>query len=163
MSFGLAGGLAPELRAGAVVVPSRVWAGDQAFPVDPTLAAILGGADGTSVVGHPVIIVTAEAKRAVWLETGAAAVDMESGAVARVAARHGIPFAVLRVICDPAEQTLPPAALVALNSAGAIGVMRVMGSLLRHPGQFPALMQLASDAAAARRVLQARARGIGAG
>ncbi len=146
-----------------MVVPSRVLAGDQTFAVDPTLGALLGGTDGTSVVGHPSIVVTAEAKRALWLSTGAAAVDMESGAVARVAQAHGLPFAVLRVICDPAERTLPPAALVALNSAGAIGLLRVIGSLLRHPGQFPALMRLANDAAAARRVLQERARGIGAG
>jgi adenosylhomocysteine nucleosidase len=151
------------LRAGAVVVPSQVRAGDQIFAVDPTLAALLGGTDGTSVVGHPSIVVTVEAKRALWLSTGAAAVDMESGAVARVAQAHGLPFAVLRAICDPADRTLPPAALVALNSAGAIGLVRVIGSLLRHPGQFPALMHLANDAAAARRVLQLRARGIGAG
>ncbi len=144
-------------------MPSQVLVGDQIFAVDPTLAALLGGTDGTSVVGHPSIVVTAEAKRALWLSTGAATVDMESGAVARVARAHGVPFAVLRVICDPAERTLPPAALVALNSAGAIGLLRGLGSLLRHPGQFPPLMQLANDAAAARRVWQVRARGSGAG
>ena len=163
ISFGLAGGLAPELRAGAVVAPARVRVGAETFDVDPALALALGGVDGTCVAGHDAIVVTAEAKRALWLETGAVAVDLESGAVARVARAHGLPFAVLRVICDPAQRTLPPAALVALDSAGAIGLLRVLGSLLRHPGQFPALMQLANDAAAARRVLQVRARGIGAG
>ncbi len=35
------------------------------------------------------------------------AVDMESHVAARVAARHGLPFAALRVISDPASRSLP--------------------------------------------------------
>jgi adenosylhomocysteine nucleosidase len=88
------------------------------------------------------------------------AVDLETGAVARVAAAHGLPFAVLRAICDPAERDLPPAALVALNARGAIGLARVAGSLIAWPGQVPALLRLAADAAAARRSLARRVAAI---
>ena len=99
---------------------------------------------------------TAETKHRLWATTGAATLDLESGAVARVATLHGLPFAVLRVICDPAERDLPPAALAALDASGAIGLARVAGSVTARPGQIPALLRLAADATAARRALGRR-------
>jgi adenosylhomocysteine nucleosidase len=94
------------------------------------------------------------AKTALFAATNAGAVDIESGAVALVAARHGIPFAVLRAICDPAERDLPPAALIPPNQRGGIRLARVFGSVLRQPGQLPFLPALAADAAAAHRALR---------
>ncbi len=92
--------------------------------------------------------------------TGAAAVDLESGAVAGVAARHRLPFAVLRAVCDPSWRSLPAAALVALNRRGTIDGPRVLASIARHPGQLPALLALARDAARARAALVRRVREI---
>jgi adenosylhomocysteine nucleosidase len=106
------------------------------------------------------VVAEAAAKAALFAGTGACAVDLESGAVARVAARHGLPFAVLRAVCDPAGRTLPPAALVALDAGGAIVPLRVALALLRRPNQLPALLALAHDAAAARRALHARVQAI---
>jgi adenosylhomocysteine nucleosidase len=48
---------------------------------------------------------------------------------------------------------LPPAALIALDAAGAIGAGQVLASVLAWPGQIPALLRLASDAARARKSL----------
>jgi adenosylhomocysteine nucleosidase len=59
----------------------------------------------------------------------------------------------VRAVCDPADRDLPPAALAALNSAGVIGLGRVLASLLRAPRQLPLLLGLARDASAARRTL----------
>ncbi len=73
--------------------------------------------------------------------------------MAAVAALHGLPFVVIRAICDPADRDLPPAALAALNSAGVIGLGRVIASLLRAPRQLPLLLGLARDAGAARQAL----------
>ena len=56
--------------------------------------------------------------------TGAAAADMESHVVARLAAELGLPFAVLRVIADPAEREVPPAALAGMRADGADGCWR---------------------------------------
>jgi adenosylhomocysteine nucleosidase len=70
-----------------------------------------------------------------------------------VAAEHGLPFAVVRAICDPAERDLPAAALIALDQKGAIGLLRVLGSLLRQPSQLPSLLGLARDTARAQRTL----------
>ncbi|MDR3534974.1 MAG: hypothetical protein P4L71_00615 [Acetobacteraceae bacterium] len=135
--------------------------GEIRIATDPDLAQRLGGMTPHTILGGTAIAGTAAEKRRLWQATGAAAVDLESGAVARAAAAHGLPFAVLRAICDPAHRNLPPAALTALNSRGAIGLMRVIFSLIAHPGQFGALMALAADAAAARRTLGERVGVIG--
>ena len=155
LSFGLAGGLDPALRAGDIVVAQSVLEGDRLTLTDPHLSARFGVPAGTLLAGSAVAAEAGEKQR-LFEQTGALAIDLESGAVARVAARHGLPFAVLRAICDPAGRTLPPAALVALDQTGAIGFLRVLAALARHPRQVPALIALARDAAAARAALQRR-------
>jgi adenosylhomocysteine nucleosidase len=150
VSFGLAGGLDPALRPGDVVVPSFLLVDGLRLPTNPTL---LGKAsDGTLLCGQ-VAVANAADKRYLFEMTGAASVDLESGAVARVAMEHGLPFAALRAICDPAERSLPSAALAALDARGTIGLLRVVRSVAAHPGQLPTLLALARDAAAARRAL----------
>ena len=140
VSFGLAGGLDPLLRPGAVIVPEAVTTQGQQLDTDPDLNARLGGATPHALFGGDRIAVTATAKQHLFVATGCAAIDLESGALALVAQAHGIPFAVLRAICD----------------GGAIGLLRVIGSVLVHPGQVPALLALGRDAQAARRALMAR-------
>ncbi|MBN8903066.1 MAG: hypothetical protein J0H57_18715, partial [Rhodospirillales bacterium] len=54
-----------------------------------------------------------------------------------------------------------PAALAALDRSGAVGLARVIGSVLTRPGQLPALLTLARDAAAARRALLAQVGQVG--
>jgi adenosylhomocysteine nucleosidase len=158
VSFGLAGGLDPALRPGALIVPSAVIVAGVRHPTDPGLSCRLGGVTTHAVLCPEAIVATVEAKRRLHERTSAAAADLESGAVAQVATARGLPFAVLRAICDPAERALPPATLAALDAHGAIGVWRVIASAVARPGQLPALLTLAADAAAARRSLVARVR-----
>ena len=155
VSFGLAGGLDPALRPGDLVVPHSVREGDRVTATDPRLSARFGPPGGMLLAGTAVVADAGEKAR-LFERTGAIAIDLESGAVARVAMRHGLPFAVLRAICDPAERTLPPAALAALDNAGVIGIARVLASVARHPGQVPGLIALGRDAAAARAALKRR-------
>jgi adenosylhomocysteine nucleosidase len=167
VSFGLAGGLDPALPAGAVLVPGAVWRGGRHEAVDATLARALGGVSPHVLLCGTAVVFTAAEKARLWRETGCAAVDLETGAVASVAAARGLAFAVLRVVCDPAGRGLPPAALVALDGRGAMGVGRVLASVLARPRQVPALLGLAREATVARRALAARVallgRGNGAG
>jgi adenosylhomocysteine nucleosidase len=158
VSFGLAGGLDPTLRPGALIVPSAVIARDARYATDPALSGVLGGMTPHHVLGADRIVASAEEKRRFRDRTGAAAVDLESGAVARLAALHGLPFAVLRAICDPANGTLPPAVAAALDARGAVHVWRVLGSVTAQPRQIPALLALAANAVAARRSLLGRVR-----
>jgi adenosylhomocysteine nucleosidase len=153
VSFGLAGGLNPGLAPGALLVPERVVEGDNTYLCNPALVAWLGGATIGTMLGGARIAVTAAEKAALFTASGADAIDLESGAVARVARAQGLPFAVLRAVADPAGRTLPPAALIALNQSGQIGFLRVLASVLRNPRQIPPLLALAKDAAAARRSL----------
>lgn len=153
ISFGLAGGLDAALPPGALVVPSTVIAGGERYATDPGLSRLFGGSTMHSLLGADTIVASVEEKCRLRERTGAVAVDLESGAVARAASKHGIPFTVLRAICDPAARALPPAALAALNARGAIGVWRLVSSIAARPRQLPALLVLAADAAAARRSL----------
>jgi adenosylhomocysteine nucleosidase len=156
VSFGLAGGLDPALPPGTLIVANDVVAGGRSWPTDASLTVRLGGATGHACLGIDRAIGSAMEKRRLGSETGAASVDMESGAVAAIASDSGVPFAVLRAICDPADRTLPPAALVALDPAGRIAPAQLAWSILSHPGQIGDLFALAWDAAAARRALRSR-------
>ena len=156
LSFGLAGGLDPDLAPGALIVPEAVIVGGRTIACDRGLVAWLGGATVRAVVDAPDAVCTIAAKRLLFQATGAAAVDLESGAVAT----RGLRFAVLRAVCDPADETLPPAALAGLTAAGRIDLLGVTTSLLREPGQLGALLRLARHAAAARRALRQAVRAL---
>jgi len=152
ISFGLAGGLNPALPPGTLVVPACVVTPSHTYPTHPALCARLGGPRHSLFAGV-ILAVTAAEKSCLHAAFQADAIDLESGAVAAVAAAHFLPFAVLRAICDPATTTLPPAAVTALSANGAIAPVRVAAALLAHPGQIPALIRLGRDAAAARAAL----------
>ncbi len=155
LSFGLAGGLDPTLAPGALIVPDVVISQEGHWPTHPPLAAELGRVGGAVFSGESVVV-TAGAKRALFQRTGAACVDLESGAVAEQAARYAIPFAVLRAICDPAGRSLPQAALAALEANGRIGPWRVAQAVLANPRELRALITLGRDAMLARRALARR-------
>jgi len=158
LSFGLAGGLDPNLHPGDVIVPVAVLDGGHRYFTDDDLCRALGGTTVSLLLAGDAVVADAREKRLLSARTGASAVDLESGAVARVAARHRLPFAVLRAVCDPAQRSLPPAALAALNSEGAIRTLSVLGSIVARPWQIPALLRLALDAALARHALARSAR-----
>ena len=161
MSFGIAGGLDPALSPGRVIVATAVIDGQggqldchgawrdeltAALASLSPLAARLAGRDGA--------IVTVAEKALLHAPHGAAAVDMESHAVARVAARAGLPFAAVRAIADPADRALPGAALAGFGEHGELRLAPVIGELLRHPAQLPALLGVARDSRKAMAALR---------
>jgi adenosylhomocysteine nucleosidase len=156
VSFGLAGGLGPDAAPGALLVPAAVVEGAERYFCDPALIAFLGGSTGGTILAGTDIAATVAEKAALYGATRIGAVDLESGAVARAARAHGLPFAVLRAIADPASRTLPPAALVPLKPSGAIDLLRILRSVLANPAQVPALIGLSRDAGKARAALVAR-------
>ncbi|WP_267847918.1 hypothetical protein [Robbsia betulipollinis] len=122
------------------------------------LVAALPHAACVDFVGSATPVVSAAQKQLLHRRTGAAAVDMESAALARVAATHGLPFVVCRVVIDRASHTLPAAALAGMHADGGTRILPVIASLLRHPAQLPSLLALANDARRARRTMTGLAR-----
>jgi adenosylhomocysteine nucleosidase len=166
VSFGIAGGLAPQLRAGDVVISTEVlsdggrWRGHEPFRRRvAALGARIGATEGP-VLGTSRIMATTDEKRWGWTQTGALAVDLESDVVARVAAACGIPFVVVRTIADSAYRALPPAALIPLAENGTPRLSRVLASVLRRPRQFAALFGLARETRAALAALVVPARAL---
>ena len=156
VSFGLAGGLDPALRPGTIIIPSAIILDDVSYATDAELAHTLGGATPHVILAADRPAVSTEAKLRLHKKSAVAALDLESGAVVRACRARGLPFAVMRAICDPADRSLPPAALAALDAHGAISAWRLLTSLAKQPSQLPALLHLAADAAAARRALVRR-------
>jgi len=166
VSFGIAGGLAPHLRPGDVILSAEVigekrhWRPDPRFHRELTRLARRMGAIEGPVLGARDILATGDHKARAWLDTGALAVDLESAVVAGTAEAAGIPFLVLRTIADPATRELPPAALIPLAEDGTPALLRVLGEVLRRPRQIGALFGLARETRQALTALAGPARAL---
>ena len=110
------------------------------------LLAALPGARLGPIAGSDVMVVDAQAKAALHAATGALAVDMESHIAARVARRHGLPFAAARTISDAADRALPRAAQAGMKPDGGMDVLAVMATLARRPWELPALIRTGLEA-----------------
>ena len=157
LSFGIAGGLDPTLPPGTAILAAAVIAGGERWAADAAwrdrLRARLPSAIVGDLAGVDRPAMSRADKYALASATGALAVDMESHIAARLAAAHGLPFAALRVICDPAGRAIPPAAIAGMREDGGTDLGAILVALLRSPGQLPAMMRLAGDARIAFGVL----------
>ena len=162
VSCGLCGGLDPRLSPGDLILGAEVVSDAGAIPTDEavtsSLARRLADADMRVVVerlaASDAPVLTATAKAELRGATGAAGVDMESRIAGQYALEHRIPFAILRVVADPAERDLPPLVLKAVDPDGGIDVLTVIRGLIRSPGQFAGLRAVARDSRAAFKALE---------
>ena len=105
-----------------------------------------------TVVSSERILSSAADKEAAWKELkteGPAAVDLESAAYAREAAARGIPFVVLRAICDPAQENLPFDLDRCRDREGRIRRGRVLAHALLRPRYLAHLWNLRARVASA--------------
>jgi hopanoid-associated phosphorylase len=157
ISFGVAGGLAPDLKPGTCIIGSSVLDGAENRPTDARwaqrLMRIIPDAVHGPIVGVRTPIAHAADKQALHRETGAIAVDMESQVVARAATQHGVPLAAIRVVIDPVERTIPRSALAGTRPDGTVDPFAVMRSLTRYPRDLFGLIRMTIDARAARATL----------
>lgn len=167
MSFGIAGGLAPNLFAGDCVVASRVRIGKDFIATDRTwtkcLLDAIPGAIHAEIVGVDALLMNPLEKGRVHAQTGAVAADMESHIAAKIAFAHRIPFAACRIIIDAAHRTLPAAAAVGLRQDCTPDVFAVFRSVLQKPSQIPDLVRTALDARIAGRALRLGRKQLGVG
>jgi len=150
ISFGMAGALRRGLRPGACLIGSEAIDESESYRADAAwtarLQTKLPNTELVHIAGVDRPLVTQSQKEALFAATGAAAADMESHVAARIAARHALPFAVVRVVADPQERDLPPAALVGMRADGTTDAAAVLRSLAKNPAQIPQLVRVAADA-----------------
>jgi hopanoid-associated phosphorylase len=154
ISFGICGGLSPDLPPGTCIIASEIVSDRARIPVDAEwsgrLRRLLPQTVSGPVAGIDALLPGAQEKSTLFQKTAALGADMESHVAAELASAHKIPFACLRAIADPAWSALPPAATCAVvNENGTINKSAVLRSLLAHPGQVPDLVRLARESSAA--------------
>jgi nucleoside phosphorylase len=146
--------LASHLRAGHWVVASSIREADTIRSTDAVwsrkLLDMIPGAIHAPIVGVDEAVSDPKAKRDLYRTTGAAVVDMESHLMARVAARHDLAFAAVRVVVDPAHRVVPPAALIDMRPDGRANVAAVVRNLMARPSQISSMTRIAVDAFTAR-------------
>lgn len=166
VSFGIAGALQPELRPGSLILPRRIIAAE-----GPPLHANTHEADAIAfaassavrvsrddLVSVGLVVSTTSQKQALAEASKAVAVDMESYAVARIAARAQVPFLALRALADPWNRTIPPAAQKGMGPRGNIRPIAVLLALTKSPKAVQPLAELARDQQQAMRALGRAAR-----
>jgi len=134
VSAGFAGGLDAGIPRGTIVAATHARrAGSPDIALQPLHCP--GIRRVGSIVTVDGVVTTTSAKRALAGASDAAVVDMETYAVARVAAAAGLPCLSIRVVSDAADDELPDdiARLVAPQSA-----LRRAGAALAAIGRKPA-------------------------
>ena len=157
LSFGIAGGLDPALRPGTTLIASAVIGENGHHATDARWSRALLNSHPAAIhaplLGVDEAIVDPSGKGHHFQRTGAAAVDMESHIAAKVAHRHGLPFAVLRVIADPADRHVPPSAMRGVRADGRTDALAVLRALARRPREIAGVVGIARDAWTARATL----------
>jgi adenosylhomocysteine nucleosidase len=161
VSWGVAGGLDPDLSPGIVILPDIVIGAEgQSWGVDLEWRnRLLERVEGRVVTSasplyhSPSVITTADEKRAIYDRFGAGGVDMESAAVARVAVANDIPWIAVRVVIDAARRDLPAAILSATGDDGRLSTASIVGLIFR-PWLWRPLIALGLAGAAAGRSMR---------
>lgn len=162
VSFGLAGGLDPSLAAGTIFLPGEIIALDAAaFSTSREWRERLGAAlaahqpiTSGKLLSSNEALTAVNSKAAAFAQTDALAVDMESIALARIAAEHALPFLAARVIVDTANDALPEAVMSA-NTGGGLRISRLIASLAVSPAEIIGIVRLAQRYRLASRSLRA--------
>lgn len=156
---GVSGGLDPDLSSGQLVLARDVVDEDgNRWPTDTGLSMTLAPCCGSDfrigsilTTREPILSVAEKAAR--HASCRALAVDMESAAVARIAAAAGLPFFALRAICDSASRPVPSELFELVDDFGRPRPARLATTLLRHPSLIAALLHMQRDFGCALRAM----------
>jgi nucleoside phosphorylase len=164
VSLGFAGGLAPGLARGTIVIGTQVlgedgvghWPMASCDLVEQFHASAVAEALPTlpgKLVTSRHIVADPSAKADLRKKSGACAVDMETLGIVEAADEAHLPWVAVRAIVDNASDTLPPACLRTLREDGRVATGRLLWMLCRSPALLRHMVRLAGDTALARRHL----------
>ncbi len=151
ISWGLAGSIDVSLKSGDLLLARNVTGNEQSWATHADWLNKLQiecqhssfstlNADIASVSD---ICASISDKKNLSLKSGAIAVDMESSAIAELAATNNIDFLVIRAIADDADTSIPDAVLKYTDSLGKPDPIPFLLSCLKKPGQLKDLIKLA--------------------
>jgi adenosylhomocysteine nucleosidase len=154
VAAGFCGALSKDLRVGDLVAGAEVCDDEsgESFAADPALLAAAPGRRGVIVSVRRLARTPEDRARLDGL-----AVDMESAALARAAARAGVPFLALRAVTDETRHRLPDFDAM-MDAAGRLTPGAGILYFLLHPGQIRSLMRLGP---ASRRAGRSLRNGVG--
>ena len=150
VSWGIAGGLIANLSPGTLLLAASVVCADAAYETDSDWVSRLSQritsilqVSHQSIYSGGLLVSSAAEKKQLADESGAVAVDMESGVIAEAAVAAGVPFVCIRVIADPASFSLPSTLGAAINDDGFVSIELALRALARRPGEIVSMLQLA--------------------
>jgi uridine phosphorylase len=148
ITAGFAGALRPGLAVGTVCYDA-----DAGHALAPLLQA--AGAQPARFYCAGRMLITARQKAECHRETGADAVEMESGWIREQCRQAGVASATVRVISDTAEEDLPLDFNRLTDASQRLCPFKLAAALLRRPAAVPALWRLRRQTAIAGRALAA--------
>lgn len=157
---GCAGGLAPDLRPGDLVIATTVIDYDtgRRYETDGatrTSWQAIATAAGIRSLLAPALcsgrMLTSVADKGTAAQaTSAVAIDMESAMIAASAYEAGIPFGSVRAILDTAADDVQASFGFINPTTGGIKPLALASHLARHPGMLPQLFTMQRQMAAAQ-------------
>jgi adenosylhomocysteine nucleosidase len=148
LTCGFGGGLRPELETGVVLYETD---GD---PVLNQRLEAAGARPGRFLFSSRVATTSAE-KRALWEQSKADAVEMESQTIRTNCREQGIPCATVRVVLDAADEDLPLDFNRLMTPDRSMSYGKLAEALVRSPGKIAALLRLQKQSRSAAEKLAA--------
>ena len=155
LSAGVSGGLARGTAAGDLLAASTIhselpdlepwYKSEQDEKLRNELLPAYGRIPSGPMVTVSVPVLTPKDKNSLHDKTGALAADMESIAVAKVAATEGIPFACIRAISDGADRAIPAESLNGVTADGKTRLMPILKAIASRPTLIFELIPMGMD------------------
>ncbi|MGB7052188.1 MAG: hypothetical protein WBG41_11510 [Acidimicrobiales bacterium] len=148
-------GAVDDTPIGTVVLPDKVIDGSTGTAYRPHP---LGGADHAGIMWTTDELITDPERIASLRAQGVVALDMETAAIGAACDARGLPWSVVRVISDRANDGSVDQELFAMsNQDGTPNPRAVLSYLVRHPNRLPTLARMGRQVRAATHLAADRA------
>ncbi|SDL40300.1 Phosphorylase superfamily protein [Maridesulfovibrio ferrireducens] len=155
LSAGVSGGLARGTSAGDLLAASTIHSEipdfapwhepEQDADIRKELLPAYRRIPSGPMVTAAAPVMTQQEKTSLHDKTGALAADMESIAVAQVAAKEGIPFACIRAVSDASTRAIPAESLNGVTASGKTQLTPILKAIANRPSLILELIPMGMD------------------